>query len=201
MKRQSPVHCSLYSVWDIGSRKAPSFCHPCCFPDWVLKAWPRTWKSCFRLLGIHPYFFFLRLERECPPSSDKEMLPPTIKGKARRGRKRLSEIEIGFLFHQKKKKKAEDGLGCVLSEGNTLFRPRWYDCRALSSFRPRSGLLGRIAVFGLCLPLIIKNSGLARESAGNKRKEGVHVAAAPAPFLVNGAAGSASTRKERIHFR
>lgn len=26
--------------------------------------------------------------------------------------------------------------GGVLSEGNTLFRPRWYDCRALSSFRP-----------------------------------------------------------------
>nr|DAD41782.1 TPA_asm: hypothetical protein HUJ06_016105 [Nelumbo nucifera] len=34
-----------------------------------------------------------------------------------------------------KTKKAEDGLRCVLSEGNTLFRPRWYDCRALSSFR------------------------------------------------------------------
>ncbi|KAK7230768.1 hypothetical protein RIF29_47151 [Crotalaria pallida] len=30
----------------------------------------------------------------------------------------------------------------------------------------------------------------ARESAGNNRKEGVHVAAASAPFLVNGAAGS-----------
>lgn len=60
-----------------------------------------------------------------------------------------------------------------------------------------------IAAFGLCLPLQIriKNSGSARESAGNNRKEGVHVAAAPAPFLVNGAAGSASTRKERIHFR
>ena len=46
-----------------------------------------------------------------------------------------------------------------------------------------------------------KNSGSARESAGNNRKEGVHVAAAPAPLLVNGAAGSASTTKERIHFR
>lgn len=41
----------------------------------------------------------------------------------------------------------------------------------------------------------------ARESAGNNRKEGVHVAAASAPFLVNGAAGSASTKKERIHLR
>jgi hypothetical protein len=58
-----------------------------------------------------------------------------------------------------------------------------------------------IAAFGLCLPFKKRNSGSARESAGNNRKEGVHVAAAPAPFLVNGAAGSASTRKERIHFR
>jgi len=59
-----------------------------------------------------------------------------------------------------------------------------------------------IAAFGLCLPFLIKNSGSARESAGNNRKEGVHVAAAPAPpLLVNGAAGSASTTKERIHFR
>uniref|UniRef100_A0A9I9EGZ4 Uncharacterized protein n=1 Tax=Cucumis melo TaxID=3656 RepID=A0A9I9EGZ4_CUCME len=44
-------------------------------------------------------------KRECPPSSDKEMLPPTIKGKARRGRKRLSEIEIGFLLNQKKRRR------------------------------------------------------------------------------------------------
>jgi hypothetical protein len=41
-----------------------------------------------------------------------------------------------------------------------------------------------------------KNSGLARESAGNNIKEGVPVAAAP----THGAAGSASTQKERIHF-
>ncbi|TYH01588.1 hypothetical protein ES288_A09G071100v1 [Gossypium darwinii] len=40
-----------------------------------------------------------------------------------------------------------------------------------------------IAAFGLCLPFIIKNSGSARESAGNNRKEGVHVTAAPAPLL------------------
>lgn len=38
-----------------------------------------------------------------------------------------------------------------------------------------------------CFPQPLKNSGSARESAGNNRKEGVHVAAAPAPFLVNGA--------------
>ena len=55
-----------------------------------------------------------------------------------------------------------------------------------------------------CLPssfacrrsILIKNSGSARESAGNNIKKGVHVAAAPAR-----AAGSASTTKERIHFR
>jgi hypothetical protein len=54
-----------------------------------------------------------------------------------------------------------------------------------------------IAAFVLCLPFLIINSGSARESAGNNRKEGVHVAAAPAPLLVNGAAGSASTTKKR----
>ena len=143
------------------------------------------------------------IAKECPPSSDKGMLPPTTKGKARRREGDAAGEGKGF-------RRSRDFLSwprmaygaCYLKgEENTLFRPRWYDCRALSSFRPRSGLLGRIAVFGLCLPLIIKNSGLARESAGNKRKEGVHVAAAPAPLLVNGAAGSASTTKERIHFR
>ena len=41
-----------------------------------------------------------------------------------------------FICFSSKTKKAEDGLRCVLSEGNTHFRPRWYDCRALSSFRP-----------------------------------------------------------------
>ncbi|KAH9680043.1 proton antipo M domain-containing protein [Citrus sinensis] len=47
-----------------------------------------------------------------------------------------------------------------------------------------------------------ENSGSARESAGNNRKEGVHVAAAPAPFLVNGAAGAlaamAQTKVKRL---
>ncbi|GKE45011.1 hypothetical protein Tco_1472295 [Tanacetum coccineum] len=35
------------------------------------------------------------------------------------------------------------------------------------------------SAFGLCLPFQIKNSGSAQESAGNNRKEGVHVAAGP----------------------
>lgn len=135
------------------------------------------------------------------------MLPPTIKGKARRregdaaGGFRRSRDFISFCFSSKTKK-AEDGLRCVLSEvkGTRLFDRGGMIAEA----SPRSARwpIG-IAAFGLCLPflIIIKNSGSARESAGNNRKEGVHVAAAPAPFLVNGAAGSASTRKERIHFR
>lgn len=49
--------------------------------------------------------------------------------------------------------------------------------------------------------LVSKNYGLAQESAGNNRNKGVHVATAPAPFLVNRAAGPTSTKKGRIHFR
>lgn len=52
---------------------------------------------------------------------------------------------------------------------------------ALSSFRP-------LAYWDSSLRALLSNkTGSARESAGNNRKEGVHVAAAPAPFLVNGA--------------
>jgi len=123
------------------------------------------------------------------------MLPPTIKGKARRREmRRGKENAFGdrdcFLFFIEN----EEGLRCVLSEGNTLFRPRWYDCRALSSFRP-------LAYWDSSLRALPALFFSARESAGNNRKEGVHVAAASAPFLVNGAAGSASTKKERIHLR
>lgn len=70
------------------------------------------------------------------------MLPPTTKGKARRregdaaGEGKRFRRSRFHLFFSSKTKKAEDGLRCVLSEGNTHFRPRWYDCRALSSFRP-----------------------------------------------------------------
>ncbi|KAL3520238.1 hypothetical protein ACH5RR_018387 [Cinchona calisaya] len=94
------------------------------------------------------------------PSSDKGMLPPTIKGKARRRE------------------------GDAAGEGK-----RFFDRRGMiagSSPRSAHWPIG-IAAFGLCLPFLIKNSGSARESAGNNRKEGVHVAAAPAFFLVNGA--------------
>lgn len=138
------------------------------------------------------------------------MLPPTIKGKARRregdaagGRKRLSPIEIFFLFHRKRRR-PRMAYGASYLKGTRFFdraRGGMIVCRALSSFRPPAGWPIGIAAFGLCLPFLIKNYGSARESAGNNRKEGVHVAAAPAPLLVNGAAGSASTTKERIHFR
>ncbi|KAL3537695.1 hypothetical protein ACH5RR_001061, partial [Cinchona calisaya] len=66
---------------------------------------------------------------------------------------------------------------------------RFFDRRGMiagSSPRSAHWPIG-IAAFGLCLSFLIKNSGSALESAGNNRKEGVHVAAAPAPFLVNGA--------------
>lgn len=51
-----------------------------------------------------------------------------------------------------------------------------------------------IAAFGLCLPLISRpGKALATKGRGP--------CSASAPFLVNGAAGSASTKKERIHLR
>src|ERR1044072_3762742 len=124
------------------------------------------------------------------------MLPPTIKGKARRREGDAAGGRKGFwrFFFFFKKKKGEDGLRCVLSEGNTLFRPRWYDCRALSSFRPLASQDSSLRA----LPALYIS---ARESAEKNRKEGVHVAAAPPPFLVNGAAGSASTKKNRTPLR
>ncbi|KAL8250598.1 hypothetical protein R6Q59_034291, partial [Mikania micrantha] len=62
--------------------------------------------------------------------------------------------------------------GAVLSEGNTLFRPR--GSMIVGPF-PRSAPwpIG-IAAFGLCLPFLIKNYGSAQESVGNNRKEGAH---------------------------
>ena len=134
--------------------------------------------------------------RECFPQPLKERLD---EGREMRRGKEKAFGDRDFIDFSSKTKKAEDGLRCVLSEGNTLFRPLG---GMIVGPSPRSARwpIG-IAAFGLCLPFLIKNSGSARESAGNNRKEGVHVAAAPAPLLVNGAAGSASTTKERIHFR
>lgn len=42
-------------------------------------------KSCLSLCSNQPHPLFESGWKECPPSSDKGMLPPTIKGKARRG--------------------------------------------------------------------------------------------------------------------
>ncbi|KAK7298834.1 hypothetical protein VNO77_46379 [Canavalia gladiata] len=92
------------------------------------------------------------------------MLPPTIKGKARRREGDAAGEGKRFrrsrFFFSSKTKKAEDGLRCVLSEGNTLFRPRWYDCRALSSFRP-------LAYWDSSLRALPALFFSARESAGN----------------------------------
>lgn len=132
------------------------------------------------------------------------MLPPTKPLKERldegremrRGKENaFGDREIFFVFHRKRRRPRMAYGACYLK--GTRFFDRG---GMIAGASPRSARwpIG-IAAFGLCLPFLIKNSGSARESAGNK--EGVHVAAAPAPFLVNGAAGSASTRKERIHFR
>jgi len=71
--------------------------------------------------------------RECFPQPFKERLD---EGREMRRGKENAFGDRDFICFSSKTKKAEDGLGCVLSEGNTLFRPRWYDFRALSSFRP-----------------------------------------------------------------
>ena len=123
--------------------------------------------------------------RECFSQPLKERLD---EGREMRRGKENAFGDRDLICFSSKTKKAEDGLRCVLSEGNTLFRPRWYDCRALSSFRP-------LAYWDSSLRALPALFDSARESAGNNRKEGVHVAAAPAPFFVNGAAGSASTIK------
>lgn len=71
--------------------------------------------------------------------------------------------------------------GASYLKGTRFFDRRGMICRALSSFRPLAYWDSSLRA----LPALY--SGSARESAGNNRKEGVHVAAAPAPFLVNGA--------------
>ncbi|CAN8222007.1 unnamed protein product [Cochlearia groenlandica] len=85
--------------------------------------------------------------KECPPSSDKVSTRKgsTKGGRCGGGRKRLSEIERFSFFCIENEEggtsfspsaEKEEPLRCVLSEGSTLFRPRCYDCRSLSSFRP-----------------------------------------------------------------
>lgn len=70
---------------------------------------------------------------------------------------------------------------CYLKGTHFFYRSGWYDCRAFSSFRSLAYWDSSL----WALPALLKNSGSARESAGNNRKEGVHVPAALAPFLVN----------------
>jgi len=86
-------------------------------------------------------------------------------------------------------KKAGDGLQCVLSEGNTLFRLQWYDLAPSprSAHRP----IG-IATF-VAYPLYL--------GPGKRRQQlkGMSPCSGSAPFLVDEAVGSASTKKERVH--
>ncbi|GAU48485.1 hypothetical protein TSUD_291700 [Trifolium subterraneum] len=127
--------------------------------------------------------------KECPPSSDKGMLPPTIKGKARRREgdaagegKRFRRSRFYF---SSKTKKAEDGLRCVLSEGNTLFRPhRGGMIYLIAGPSPRSARrpIG-IAAFVAC-PLYLGPGKRWQQQKGRGP------CSASAPFLVNGAAGA-----------
>lgn len=59
--------------------------------------------------------------RECFPQPLKERLD---EGREMRRGKEKAFGDRDFLSFSSKTKKAEDGLRCVLSEGNTLFRPR-----------------------------------------------------------------------------
>lgn len=123
--------------------------------------------------------------KECPPSFDKEGTTPERLDEGRemrRGKeKAFGDREISFLLHRKRRRPRIAYGACYLKGA------RFFDRGAMiAGASPRSARwpIG-IAACGLCLPIriIIKNSGSARESAGNNRKEGVHVAAAPAPLL------------------
>lgn len=127
--------------------------------------------------------------RECFPQPLKERLDEGRE--MRRGKENAFGDRDFFIYLSSKTKKAEDGLRCVLSEGNTLFRPRWYDLgpSPRSARRP----LG-IAAFVAC-PLYLGPGKRWQQQKGRGP------CSASAPFLVDGAAGSASTKKERIHLR
>ena len=72
--------------------------------------------------------------RECFPQPLKERLDEG--NKAGEG-KRFRRSRCRFVFHRKRRRPRMAYGACYLKgEENTLFRPRWYDCRALSSFRP-----------------------------------------------------------------
>ncbi|KAL1290425.1 hypothetical protein AAHE18_20G128200 [Arachis hypogaea] len=88
------------------------------------------------------------------------MLPPTIKGKARRremrrGKETLSEIEIHFVFHRKRRRPRMAYGACYLK--GTRFFDRGGMPAFLGGPSPRSARrpIG-IAAFGLCLPLIYR---------------------------------------------
>src|SRR2546425_6302798 len=70
---------------------------------------------------------------ECFPQPLKERLD---EGGEMRRRKENAFGDRYKICFSSKTKKAEDGLRCVLSAGNTLFRPRWYGMIAGPS--PRS---------------------------------------------------------------
>ena len=81
--------------------------------------------------------------------------------------------------------------------GERFFDRGTYDCRALSSFRPLAYWDSSL----WALPALSNKEFRLGPGKRWQQQKGRGPCCASAPFLVNGAAGSASTKKERIHLR
>uniref|UniRef100_A0A3Q7IHW7 Uncharacterized protein n=1 Tax=Solanum lycopersicum TaxID=4081 RepID=A0A3Q7IHW7_SOLLC len=87
-------------------------------------------------------------------NSEKKAMSGSMKGeRCDRGRKMFSEIDI---FFSSKMKKADDGLRCILCEGNTFFLPPWYDYQDLSL--KSSG----VHVAAVSAPFLVKGTQLVQ---------------------------------------
>lgn len=113
--------------------------------------------------------------RECFPQPLKEKLDEGGEGKGNA----FGDRDL-ICFSSRRPRMA---YGASYLKGTRFFDRRSMRLPALSSFRPLAYWDSSLRA----LPALSNKTGSARESAGNNRKEGVHVAAAPAPFLVNGA--------------
>ena len=80
------------------------------------------------------FFFFIR--RNARQVQIRECFPQPLRERLDEGRGKENAFgDRDFICFSSKTKKAEDGLRCVLSEGNTLFRPR---CGMIAGPSPRS---------------------------------------------------------------
>nr|KAJ0184647.1 hypothetical protein LSAT_V11C900459440 [Lactuca sativa] len=116
------------------------------------------------LLNISLILCLKTLVKMCcsPKTNSMTMLPSDIPSFGDEGREMRwgKEKDFGdrdFLSFSSKTKKDKEGLQCILSEGNTLFRPRGGMIVGPSSRWPI-----RITASELCLPFLIKNSDSTR---------------------------------------